>query len=160
MFAALVPLGLIPLGWLAPHAKRRVPAVLCAVLTLAIAPVCRLTCQAAPLMAVQREDMAQTVFAKIINEEEKPTLLDLCSLDHGFYLASNVLPNCRYFANNNLNTKEKRDALDGYLAEGRTMFVVSRWENPGENYELIAEHSSPFDLNDMRTFKLYRRIDK
>ena len=39
------------------------------------------------------------------------------------------------------------------------MFVVSRWEDPGENYALIAEHSSPFDLNDMRTFKLYRRVE-
>ena len=160
VFAALTPLGLIPLGWLAPRVKGKAPVALCALLALAILPVCRMTCQAAPLLAVEKEDMAQTVFAGIMNEEENPTLLDLSSLDHGFYLAADILPNCRYFANNNLNTKEKRDALDGYLAEGRTMFVVSRWEDPGENYALIAEHSSPFDLNDMRTFKLYRRIEK
>ena len=160
VFAALVPLGLIPLGWLAPRVKGCTPAVLAAALTLAILPVCCVSCQAAPLLAVEKEEMAQTVFAQIIREEENPTLLDLCSLDHGFYLAGNVLPNCRYFANNNLNTKEKRDALDGYLDEGRTMFVVSRWEDPGENYTQIAEHSSPFDLNDMRTFKLYKRVEK
>lgn len=158
VFAALVPLGLIPLAWLAPRAGKRAPMIACAVLVLSILPVCRLNCQAAPLLDVKKEDMAQTVFAKIMNEEENPTLLDLTSLDHGFYLAADILPNCRYFANNNLNTKEKRDALDGYLNEGRTMFVVSRYEDPGENYTLIAEHSSPFDLHDMRTFKLYRRV--
>ena len=39
------------------------------------------------------------------------------------------------------------------------MFVVSRWEEPGENYTLIAEASGVFDLNDTRTYKLYRRMD-
>lgn len=159
VFAALVPWGLIPLGWLAPRMQGRLPVALCAAAMIAIHPVGRVFCQATPLMAVKKADMAQTVFTEIMKEEQNPTLLDLSSLDQGFYLASGILPNCRYFANNNLNTKEKRDALNSYLEEGRTMFVVSRWEDPGKNYELIAEHSSPFDLNDMRTFKLYRRID-
>ena len=39
------------------------------------------------------------------------------------------------------------------------MFVVSRWEDPGENYMLIAEHTSPFDLCDMRAYKLYWRVE-
>ena len=36
---------------------------------------------------------------------------------------------------------------------------ISRWEDPGENYALIAEHTSPFDLCDMRAYKLYRRVE-
>ena len=114
---------------------------------------------AVPLQGVKRADMAQTVFAGIMNEEENPTLLDLTSLDQGFYLAAGITPSCRYFANNNLNTREKREVLDEYLAQGRTMFVVSRWEDPGEHYALIAEHNSPFDLNDTRAYKLYRRVE-
>ena len=116
-------------------------------------------CAAVPLQGVKRADMAQTVFAGIMNEEENPTMLDLTSLDQGFYLAAGITPSCRYFANNNLNTREKREALDEYLAQGRTMFVVSRWEDPGEHYALIAEHTSPFDLCDMRAYKLYRRVE-
>ena len=178
VFAALVPLGLAPLGALArvvdrlpanalsgrsrPSAGRVAFIAACApalVLTLAVAPACRALCAAVPLMDVRREDMAQTVFAQIINEEENPTLLDLCSLDQGFYLAAGVTPNVRYFADNNLNTEEKRAAIEGYLANGAAQFVVAVYREIGEGYELIAEHSSPFDLNDMRPYKLYRRID-
>ena len=103
--------------------------------------------------------MPQTAFAAIMRAEDEPTLLDLTSLDQGFYLAAGITPTCRYFANNNLNTREKRDALDGYLAEGRTMFVVSCWEEPGENYGLVAEQAGVFDLNDRRVYRLYRRME-
>ena len=160
VFASLAPLGMIPMGLLAKKIGVRASTVCIAVASLAILPLCRMSCAAVPLLDVDREDMAQHVFAEIMNEAENPTLLDLTSLDQGFYLAAGITPNCRYFANNNLNTQEKRGALDGYLAEKRTMFVVSRWEDPGENYTLIAEHTSPFDLNDMRTYKLYRRVEE
>ena len=53
--------------------------------------------------------------------------------------------------------KEKRDAIASYLAEGRTQFVVTRYADPGEAYELIAEADGVFDLNDMRHYKLYKR---
>lgn len=159
VFAALAPLGMIPLGVLAGKVGPRPAGALCAACVLVIAPLCQCLCAAVPLQGVKRADMAQTVFAGIMNEEENPTLLDLTSLDQGFYLAAGITPSCRYFANNNLNTREKREALDEYLAQGRTMFVVSRWEDPGENYALIAEHTSPFDLCDMRTYKLYRRVE-
>lgn len=159
VFAALAPLGMIPLGVLAGKVRPRLAGALCAAGVLAIAPLCQCLCAAVPLQGVKRADMAQTVFAGIMNEEENPTLLDLTSLDQGFYLAAGITPSCRYFANNNLNTREKREALDEYLAQGRTMFVVSRWEDPGEHYALIAEHTSPFDLNDMRAYKLYRRVE-
>lgn len=160
VFASLAPLGMIPLGLLAGRIGVRAASVCIAIASLAILPLCRMSCAAVPLLDVQKENMAQHVFAEIMNEEEDPTLLDLSSLDQGFYLAAGITPNCRYFANNNLNTQEKRDALDGYLAKKRTMFVVSRWEDPGENYALIAEHTSPFDLHDMRTYKLYRRVEE
>ena len=150
---------MIPLGVLAGKVRPRLAGALCAAGVLAIAPLCQCLCAAVPLQGVKRADMAQTVFAGIMNEEENPTLLDLTSLDQGFYLAAGITPSCRYFANNNLNTREKREALDEYLAQGRTMFVVSRWEDPGEHYALIAEHTSPFDLNDTRAYKLYRRVE-
>ena len=159
VFASLSPLGLIPLAWAGKRMGRKAPLVCTALACALIVPVCLGVCQSMLLMETKKADMAQTAFAEIMNQEENPTLLDLTSLDQGFYLAAGIVPNCRYFANNNLNTAEKREALDGYLAEGRTMFVVSRWEDPGENYALIAEASGVFDLNDMRDYKLYRRVD-
>lgn len=159
VFACLAPLGMIPLGLFSKR-MRTAGGALCAAAVLAIVPLCQGLCAAVPLEGVSRAEMAQTVFAAIMNEEENPTLLDLTSLDQGFYLAAGITPNCRYFANNNLNTLEKREALDGYLREGRTMFVVSWWEDPGERYELVAQYTSPFDLNDMRAYKLYRRREE
>lgn len=159
VFAALSPLGLIPLGWLSGRLRGKAPLALTAAAVLAVAPAAYAGCAAVPLMEVQEADMPQARFAGIMHEEENPTLLDLTSLDQGFYLAAGITPTCRYFANNNLNTQEKRAALDGYLAEGKTMFVVSCWEEPGENYRLIAEASGVFDLNDRRTYKLYRRVE-
>ena len=161
VFAAFVPVGLIPLGWLAPKLEKgglRVMALPTAGV-LSIVPVCMGLCAAVPLMKVQKADMPQTRFAEIMNREEGATLLDITSLDQGFYLAAGLVPNCRYFADNNLQTQEKKDAIASYLSEGRTMFVVTRYADPGERYELIAEETGVFDLNDERTYKLYRRKD-
>ena len=127
---------------------------------LAVAPTCMGLCRAVPLMQVRKADMPQTVFAEMMNREGKPTLLDITSLDQGFYLAAGIVPNCRYFADNNLQTKEKKEAIASYLAEGKTQFVVTRYADPGERYALIAEADGVFDLNDMRHYKLYERIEE
>jgi len=159
VFAGLCAPGLIPLAWLAGWAEKRglLARALPLAGALAIVPVCMGLCRAVPLMRVKKADMAQTVFAEMMNREEAPTLLDITSLDQGFYLAAGIVPNCRYFADNNLQTQEKRDAIASYLAEGRTQFVVTRYADPGEAYELIAEADGVFDLNDMRHYKLYKR---
>lgn len=127
---------------------------------LAVAPTCMGLCRAVPLMQVRKANMPQTVFAEMMNREGNPTLLDITSLDQGFYLAAGIVPNCRYFADNNLQTKEKKEAIASYLAEGKTQFVVTRYADPGERYALIAEADGVFDLNDMRHYKLYERIEE
>lgn len=158
VFAALLPAGLAPLGALAARLPRRsgAYAALALALTLLLAPLCRALCAATPLLTVRREDMPQTRFAQIVREDPSPTLLDVSGHDQGFYLAAGVLPNCRYFADNNLDTEEKREAIAGYLAQGAARFVVTRWRDPGARYELVAEASGPFDLSDWRDYRLYR----
>ena len=162
VFAGLCAPGLIPLAWLAGRAERRGLFAWALPLAgvLAIVPTCMGLCRAVPLMRVKKADMPQTVFAEIMNREENPTLLDITSLDQGFYLAAGITPNCRYFADNNLQTQEKRDAIASYLAEGRTQFVVTRYAEPGENYELVAEDDGVFDLSDSRHYKLYKRKEQ
>lgn len=160
VFAALAPLGLCPLAWALGRLRGlrwRVPAL---VLTAAVVPVSLSLCAAAPLAQVRREDMPQTEFAAIMAQEPGATLLDLSSLDQGFYLAAGITPVCRYFADNNLETQEKREAIDGYLAQGLTDYVVTSWRDPGARYALIAERDGVFDLNADRHYRLYRRIEE
>jgi len=158
-FASLVPLGLVPLGMLAPRIRKGawIPAAAALLLT-AILP--QQLCLAVPLQQVKREDMPQTVFAEIICEEENPTLLDISSLDHGFYLAADILPDCRYFCVLNANAQAQQEAIREYLETGKTEFVVTRYTDPGERYEKIAEASGVFDLNSPQMYSLYRRIEK
>lgn len=162
VFAGLCAPGLIPLAWMANRAERRglFARALPLAGALAIVPTCMGLCRAVPLMQVKKADMPQTAFAEIMNRKENPTLLDITSLDQGFYLAAGITPTCRYFADNNLQTQEKKEAIASYLAEGRTQFVVTRYADPGENYELVAEADGVFDLNDMRHYKLYKRIEE
>lgn len=157
-FAALVPLGLVPLGWLAPRIKKSawIP-VGAALLLTAILP--QQLCMAVPLQQVKKEEMPQTAFAQIMREEENPTLLDISSLDHGFYLAADILPDCRYFCVLNANAKAQQEEIAEYLESAKTQFVVSRYTDPGERYERIAEASGVFDLNSPQTYYLYKRIE-
>lgn len=156
IFAALVPAGMCVLG--AVRLNRKAALAFCCAACLALPPLCAEVCQSAPLRSVLREAMPQTIFADIM--EPGATLLDITSHDQGFYLAANVLPVCRYFADNNLETVEKREAISGYLAQGLTDYVVSRWADPGPMYEKIAEASGLFDLAELRTYYLYKRVEQ
>lgn len=159
VFAALCAPGLCLLAVMRGKAQERAAAMLCGALMLAVFPMSRMLCVAAPLAQVRRADMPQEAFAEIINREEEPTLLDLTSLDQGFYLAAGITPNCRYFADNNLQTQEKKEAIAGYIERGDAQFIVTRYRDVGDGYALVAEASGVFDVGDMRAYKLYRRID-
>ena len=108
--------------------------------------------QIKPVQAVQTE------IAQIVNETPDATLLDWSSLDQGFYLAAGITPTCRYFANNNLDSKEKLDAYRDYVSSGTLTYIITNgWqEAPGPNYELVTEVHGVFDLNSPRTYRLYR----
>ena len=115
------------------------------------------------LRGVRREEMPQAVFLgamRRLTPEGELTLLDLTSLDQGFYLAAGVLPAVRYFADNNLDTEEKRLAISRYLSEAVCEYVVTVWRDPGENYECVLEADGLFDLADARHYRLWRRKEK
>ena len=120
------------------------------------------TCSLAlPLKGVRHQEMPQTVFAEEMHTlSEAPTLLDLTSLDQGFYLAAEVLPTVRYFADNNLDTEEKREAISQYLRDRRCEFVVTVWRTIGDGYEVIDRKEGLFDLADSRPYTLWRRTEQ
>ena len=158
VFASLAPLGLCPLALLNRGLKGKRWQLASLVPLAACVPVCVHACAAVPLMAVEREDMAQTKAAQMIAETPDATLLDWSSLDQGFYLAAGIIPNQRYFANNNLDTEEKREAYAECVETGAVDYVIlNAWQKePGDRYELVAEIEGVFDLGSQRTYRLYR----
>lgn len=159
VFASLAPLGFCPiLGKLSATLKDwkwGLPALILLVIGV---PVCLSECAAVPLMKVKREDMAQTKAAEIICAEAGATLLDWSSLDQGFYLATGILPTQRYFANNNLDAAEKREAYRACVDDGKVDYVVTNQYQPApsERYEMVAELEGVFDLSSARTYRVYR----
>ena len=96
------------------------------------------------------KDSAQAKFAKIIDASSDPTLLNLGWLDGGFYAAAGIVPDVRYYQNNNLPRSRCLEYQIGYVQQTMTNFVVinqvSRkaltssdmaWLNAG--YRLIAD---------------------
>ena len=158
VFAALTPLGLCPAAMLARRLKGK-GWLLAALVPLAAGiPICMNLCGAVPLMNVDRADMPQVKAAQIVRETPDATLLDWSSLDQGFYLAADIIPSQRYFANNNLDTVEKREAYRACVETGAVDYIVlnSAQTAPGELYELAAEFEGVFDLNNPRSYRLYR----
>jgi len=92
---------------------------------------------------------AQREFAKIINKVPNATLLNYGSLDLGFYLAANIVPNVRYFMMLNVDNdrySENKFAQESYIKEKKTDFVVFADSKNidigllGKNYQLVAVH--------------------
>jgi hypothetical protein len=102
--------------------------------------------------------MPQKLFAGKMQLSAGDTILDVTSLDQGFYLGAGVLPACRYFADNNLPSKEKEQEIQRYLSDAVPKYVVSIYRDPGDRYELIDEAEGLFDLADLRHYRLYQRI--
>lgn len=111
------------------------------------------------MMRNNKDTLPHYKFAKIINEETNPTILNYGKLDLGIYTLTNVVPNIKYFEQQNLNYKkypENADAQLKYIKEKRTMFVVyantlqkealqEKIPELFENYELVAEEEHFFE---------------
>ncbi len=118
-----------------------------------------------------KEPLAQQKFAKLMNEEPNPTLLNYGSLDGGFYLAANIVPNVRYFERQNISYKqypENMDEQNRYIKEGKVQFIVVRvnvWENKidkkipylNDRYRLISQQQQRVE-GKLYRFLLYKRI--
>ena len=110
------------------------------------------------LMAYEKEDLPQYRFARIIQLEEDPSLLNLGFLDGGFYLASGVEPDSRFFCTFNMSIKEQDAEHSALTKTGDVEFVVVRGKkSPGKNYIKVDQCSFPFEGRTW-TYTLYKRI--
>lgn len=114
------------------------------------------------LMNVSKNEMPQFQFAKEINKEENPKVLNFGFLDGGFYTASNTVPQFKYFCKLNMPYQEMLDGQQSYIENAEADFVVTRdkkLEDYGIKsvaYKKIDEQSLIYD-NKMRTYYLYRK---
>ena len=113
------------------------------------------------MLTWSQEDLPQFRFASIIKQSQDRTLLNYDFLDCGYYTASDVIPNCRFFCKLNMDLPEGIETQNYYLTHGLTEFVVSR-DKPldaelAKLYVLRDSFTFYFE-NDYRTDYLYQRI--
>jgi len=111
------------------------------------------------LMAYEKEDMPPYRFAQIIRQREDASLLNYGFLDGGFYLASGVEPETRFFCTLNISLPEQEASLRQAIQAGEAEFVVVRGKgSPGSNYSLVDTCSFPFEGRNW-TYSLYQRTN-
>ena len=118
---------------------------------------------------------AQVLFAEKIRRVKRPTLLNYGMLDSGFYLASGVLPNQRYFEQQKLPYQaypKNNDAQVAVIKRAQVDFVVklkgSAAQGYGLNpasgvdqalarhYQLVTSHTQTYQ-GMVKTFELYEK---
>ncbi|WP_286229706.1 hypothetical protein [Neobacillus mesonae] len=119
-----------------------------------------------------KEPLAQQKFAKLMNQEPNPTLLNYGFLDGGFYLTANIIPNVRYFERQNIDYilyPENMDEQNRYIKEGKVQFIVLRVKTVtrpdqlrvpflNNRYHLISQHNQKVG-EDFFKFLLYKRVN-
>lgn len=97
------------------------------------------------LMKYHYEDMPQYKFSRIIADYDDPMLLNYGFLDGGFYLASGIIPEERFFCRNNMTLDEMIESQKQCLISEMPDFVVMR--------------SKDSDIPDMEELAKYRLIE-
>lgn len=102
------------------------------------------------------EELPQYQFAKIMNENDNPTLLNYGFLDGGFYTVADISPSCKYFFEANMDLDEMKIAQKDMIEEGKVDFVVTFDEQYNwPKYKLIADAEFIMEGNNV-TYYLYQ----
>lgn len=116
---------------------------------------------------LQKKDfLAQYRYAEIINQTPNAKILTYDVMDSGFYNASGLLPQNRFFCFLNIETNypailEEQNRL---IREGYFDYIITTYfcEEEWDNYELIREEADPYvDYTGEKAldgYRLYKRI--
>lgn len=88
---------------------------------------------------VKKDDLVQFQFAKIINEKPNSTLLNYGFLDGGFYTVTGIIPNFKYFQNQNIDYEKYpiiMDEQNRYIKESLADFVVIKVLNEDDSLDI------------------------
>ena len=107
---------------------------------------------------VKKDNVPQYKFAKEIAKLENPSLLNYGSLDDGFYITANIVPQTKYFCLLNIPIQEMHDEQKRIVVDGEVDFVVSRQIlDFADKYELIMYENSIRPTWEDTVFYLYKR---
>lgn len=152
--ACFAPLGFIPIVALLREACagrlcRQAGAWAAALIAVFSMAFCYWTSPNISFMQVKKEDLVQTKFARIIRQEGGQSLLNYGFLDGGFYLASEIMPSCRFFCRLNLqNWQELEQPVRQLVKNSAFDFIITREEGPlydMEGYELVCTEYQQYD---------------
>lgn len=134
------------------HLGKRIRyTILLSVVCCGMLGVCFILSQNVYLMQYEQEEMPQYKFAKKMNEVKDASMLNYGFLDGGFYLAADILPNCKFFCTLNIPLKEMKEEQTSYIEEGKGDFVVTRdlrleeTEIDSSKYRCVGQESFYFD---------------
>lgn len=146
ILAAFVP---VSIAFIILFAEKRVkkiklPTIICSgtAFTVCVGS-CFLLCPNIYLMKYKKNELPQYQFAEIINQTENPTLLNYDFLDGGFYLASGIVPQFKYFCRNNTGLETMLSGQQYYVENGIPDYIVARSSDGNKpsfsNYTFVAE---------------------
>lgn len=108
------------------------------------------------LLFEHKNNLPQYKFKEIICREENPTLLNYGFLDGGFYTVCDIVPNCKYFCQLNINIDEMYQGQNQCIEQGLVKFVVTRNKKiEDEKYGLVSTATYYFEGN-MYEYNLYQ----
>jgi hypothetical protein len=176
IFAPFAPLGYMPvLGFLEKkrREKRKEPLkysrLFLGAYLSALLVCCFFLNQNTKSLGVRKAELVQYQFAEIIRQTPGATLLNYGFLDGGFYLASGITPQTKYFCKLNITVDrypEMMQEQNRYLKEKLVDYVVVEWADDKDrskfrldylrdNYIVVAEQEGTFD-REGRKYILYR----
>lgn len=78
------------------------------------------------LMHYEKKDVPMLSFSQEIKKIKDADLICYDCMDRGFYVANNLVPNCKYFFVMNMDVSEMRTEQDIYVERGKADFVITR----------------------------------
>ena len=114
-------------------------------------------------MSKEKKDYFQYKYAEHINKYENPTLINMGFLDVGVYTVSGVIPNTKFFEQQNIDYEKYPDNIDGLnnsVKNKEVMFVVysSKTESTMipdvvyENYNLVYKDDYIFEDDEFTAY--------
>lgn len=142
------------------------------VLTIILIPITLKYNHNTYMLKMNKNDLFQYKFAKIINETPNATLLNYGSLDNGLYLTTGITPNIKYFEIQNIPYKkfpENINEQNRYIKEGITDYVLIKINHNKtlkdikskyiwDKYELISQKEQFFE-GKINKYLLFRKKD-
>lgn len=158
---AAVPISIWVCKWI-PLPRKRWTQFACGVLACGI---CALGClqfgwYVKPYMGKPKQEMMQYQIASVVEQTPNATLLNYGFMDAGFYTATGIVPNVKYFHQTNVPLAEMKEEQARYINEALCDYVVTRGTQPDslfDNYELVATAKTPNFWYEQ--VYLYKRMD-